>query len=121
MQIKPLTKSLANFPPYTDRSLQSFQSLYQYISEVWWVKEYYEDSKKPVFNDYQTLDFPDREAHNIFELAGQINHQEKYPLIKNISFLFQFVIIYVFKISIFDATFNETLHTTANVQILLCR
>ena len=72
-------KSLANFPPYTDRSLQSFQSLYQYISEVWWVKEYYENSKKPIFNDYQTLDFPNKETHNIFELAGQINHQEKYP------------------------------------------
>lgn len=72
-------KSLANFPPYTDRSLQSFQSLYQYISEVWLVEEYYEDSKKPVFNDYQTLDFPNKETHNIFELAGQINHQEKYP------------------------------------------
>lgn len=72
-------KSLADFPTYTDCNLQYFQELYQYISDVWWVEEYYEDSKKPIFNGYQTLDFHNQETHNIFELAGQINHQKRYP------------------------------------------
>ncbi|VEP11376.1 conserved hypothetical protein [Hyella patelloides LEGE 07179] len=74
-------KGLLDFPPFAEQNLQSFQDLYQYILEVWWVEEYYKDSKKPIFNDYQSLDFENQEvkAHDTLELAQQINHQEKYP------------------------------------------
>lgn len=74
-------KCLFDFPPYTDKYLKSFQHLYQYILEVWWVEEYQKDSKKPIFNQYQLLDFAHEKVqlHETFELAKQINHQKKYP------------------------------------------
>jgi hypothetical protein len=74
-------KRLLDFPAYSDRSLQAFQELYQYISQVWWVEEYYKDSKKPIFNDYQPLDFANQEfnINEVLEIIKQINHQEKYP------------------------------------------
>jgi hypothetical protein len=74
-------KRLLDFPTYSDRSLQAFQDLYQYILQVWQVEEYYKDSKKPIFNDYQILDFANQnfKTNDILEIIKQINHQEKHP------------------------------------------
>jgi hypothetical protein len=74
-------KRLLDFPAYSDFSLQAFQELYQYILQVWWVEEYYKDSKKPIFNDYQLLDFANQnfKTNDILEIIKQINHQEKHP------------------------------------------
>ena len=74
-------KRLLDFPPYTHQDLQSFQDLHQYILKVWQVEEYYKDSKKPIFNEYQALDFHNQEVkvYDTLKLAKQINHQEKYP------------------------------------------
>ena len=74
-------KRLLDFPPFTEECLQSFQDLYQYILEVWWVEEYYKDSKKPILNEYMPLDFQNQRVklQDTLELAKQINHQKKYP------------------------------------------
>jgi hypothetical protein len=74
-------KRLLDFPAYSDLYLQAFQDLYQYILKVWWVEEYYKDSKKPILNDYQPLDFANQKIqfHDTLDIAKQINHQEKYP------------------------------------------
>ena len=74
-------KRLLDFPPYTHQDLQPFQDLHQYILQVWQVEEYYKDSKKPIFSEYQALDFHNQEVkvYDTLKLAKQINHQEKYP------------------------------------------
>ena len=74
-------KRLLDFPPFAEQSLQNFQDLYQYILEVWWVEEYYKNSKKPILNEYQPLDFQNQKVklQDTLELAKQINHQKKYP------------------------------------------
>ena len=72
---------LDDFPPYTELHLQSFQNLYQYIINVWQIEEYLQDSKKPIFNQYQPIAFDSNQIklENTSELATQINHQQKDP------------------------------------------
>lgn len=74
-------RQLLDFPPYTDCYLQPFQNLYQHILEVWWTEEYEKDSKKPIFSDYEPLDFDNyrSRSHEVFTLARQLNHHAKYP------------------------------------------
>lgn len=74
-------KRLLDFPFFSDRYLDSFQNLYQYLQQVWWIEEYHKDSKKPLLSNYQPIDFANQKFQigDTLELAKQINHQEKYP------------------------------------------
>ena len=73
-------QALNSFPAYTNSQLQSFQNLYQYIIDVWQVEEYVQDSKKPLLNKYQSLNFERQfDIEATAKLASQINHQHKDP------------------------------------------
>ena len=74
-------KSLLNFPSYNEQSLQPFHNLYQHILKVWWVEEYCENSKKPFFDEYQTINFEHNKINiepNV-QLERPINDCEKQP------------------------------------------
>lgn len=74
-------KSLMDFPLYSEQSLQPFQNLYQHIIEVWWVEEYSKNSKKPFYDEYQTVNFEHSQINieSNLELEKSINHQKKQP------------------------------------------
>ena len=68
-------------PPYTGNSLGGFQSLYDYVKQVWWMKNYDKDSKKPLLTNYRELEFDNLELN--INLASRhldrLNHQGKHP------------------------------------------
>jgi hypothetical protein len=75
-KLETLTYPL-NLPPYTGNSLAGFQSLYDYVKQVWWIKNYDKDSKKPVLTDYQSIEFDNSNLDA--NLETRLNHQGKHP------------------------------------------
>jgi hypothetical protein len=64
-------------PPYTEHYLHGFQSLYDYVKQVWWIENYQKDSKKPMLTDYQAIEFDSFPATT--NLLDRLNHQSKAP------------------------------------------
>ncbi len=71
-------QNIQNFPAYTENCLDSFKILYQEIAKVWLVKDYEQDTRNPLFSQYQPLSFAvDLSATNAQIL--QLNDRSKYP------------------------------------------
>jgi hypothetical protein len=74
-------KYLLDLPDYTGDHLENFKSLYRYVEQVWSVKDYDKDSKKPLVTNYQKQAFFSQQLHSAFtaDLIEQLNHPEKSP------------------------------------------
>ena len=72
-------KYLFDLPSYTGNCLEDFQSLYQYVREVWLVKNFDKESRKPQLTDYQKLTFANQQVQNNFNFDSQeeLNYQRK--------------------------------------------
>ena len=73
-------KCLFNLPSYTGNCLEDFQSLYQYVREVWLVKNFDRESKKPKLTDYQKLIFTNQQVQSnpAINFIEELNHQGRY-------------------------------------------
>ena len=82
-------KCLFNLPSYLGNCLEDFQSLYQYVREVWLVKNFDKQSRKPRLTDYQTLTFTNQQVQSncamdfIEELNYHGRHSDKVFLWQN--------------------------------------
>jgi hypothetical protein len=70
-------KYLYDFPSYGGNCLEDFQSLYQYVRDVWWVKNFNRESRQPQRTDYQKLTFANQQAIKNFNF--QLNHSTQHP------------------------------------------
>ena len=75
------TMHLLDLPAYTEERLDSFQSLYRYVQQVWLVKDYEKFRKKPIFSSYSPLNFAPHLLHSGFnlELLGKLNYPDRSP------------------------------------------
>lgn len=73
-------KYLFDLPSYQGNCLADFQSLYQYVRNVWLVKNFNKESRQPQRTDYQKLSFTHQQVINNFSLdsINQLNYQGKY-------------------------------------------
>ena len=75
------TKYLLDLPPYSGNNLERFKPLYSYVEQVWSVKDYNKDSKKPLSTDYQNVAFSTEKLAAGFkvDLVEQLNYPGKSP------------------------------------------
>ena len=73
-------KCLFNLPSYTGNCLEDFQSLYQYVREVWLVKNFDREGRKPQLTHYQKLIFTNQQVQSnpAINFIEELNHQGKY-------------------------------------------
>ncbi|CAD5990481.1 hypothetical protein PCC9214_05807 [Planktothrix tepida] len=69
-------------PPYLGNNLKFFEPLYQYVRDVWFVKNYEEASKVPSFTEYQ--DLPEGEFSSLTDydsdFSQSLNYQNRYKV-----------------------------------------
>lgn len=72
-------KYLFDLPSYEGNCLEDFQSLYQYVRDVWLVKHFNQESRQPQRTNYQKLTFANQQViKNLsFDSIEQLNHQGK--------------------------------------------
>ena len=70
-------KHLFDLPSYTGDRLEDFQSLYQYVQNVWLVKNFNRASRQPQLSQYQKLTFayPQEPANIALDELKKLNHQ----------------------------------------------
>ncbi len=74
-------KHLIDLPPYNNNSLQDFQSLYDYVRQVWQVRDFHKNSHQSIKTNYNRREFSRQYLPKKFsrDLLVKLNHQENKP------------------------------------------
>ncbi|HHP7230808.1 MAG TPA: hypothetical protein ACFCUY_08120 [Xenococcaceae cyanobacterium] len=74
-------KYLTDLPPYNPQSLQAFQGLYNYVKQIWQVKDFDKNSHQSLKTEYKTYEFSPQSLLKNFsiDLLKELNYQEKNP------------------------------------------
>ncbi|MDJ0744639.1 MAG: hypothetical protein QNJ32_14945 [Xenococcaceae cyanobacterium MO_167.B27] len=72
---------LIDVPPYNHKSLQDFQGLYDYVKQVWQVKDFHKNSHDHIKTNYETRIFSPKSLAKNFctDLLLELNHQQSNP------------------------------------------
>ncbi len=72
---------LRDLPPYNNNSLHDFQNLYDYVRQVWLVKDFHKNSHQYIKTNYKTREFSPKSLENNLskDLIVKLNHQAKNP------------------------------------------
>ena len=72
---------LRDLPPYNNNSLHDFHNLYDYVRQVWLVKDFYKNSHQYIKTNYKAREFSTQTLQNNLskDLIVKLNHQAKNP------------------------------------------